>query len=202
MELYKLTDKNMQTYNGFQWKLGETRETSGIGPLCGPGWLHAYTDPLLAVFLNPIHANIDKPRLFECKGEVGRKNYGLKVGCTALSLTKEINVPDVTIAQRVTFGILCSLVNYDDPIYKKWAHEWLTGLDRTVVWNPKVAVTRATNAAYSAAHAAAHTSAYTAIRAAANAVVHAVTDAALDVTKEPLNLISLAQRAMEVTNAN
>ena len=61
MKLYKLTDEKMQTYNGFQWVLGETHETNGEGNLCGPGWLHAYTDPLLAILLNPIHANISNP---------------------------------------------------------------------------------------------------------------------------------------------
>ena len=57
MKGYKLTNQEMQTHNGFQWELGEWQETSGEGGLCGPGWLHYYSDPLLAVLLNPIHAD-------------------------------------------------------------------------------------------------------------------------------------------------
>lgn len=55
---YKLTRKNQTTYGGFKWRKRRWYKTSGEGYLCGPGWLHCYTDPLLAILLNPIHANI------------------------------------------------------------------------------------------------------------------------------------------------
>ena len=54
---YKLTNENHETYNGTKWGPGVTHETDGHGELCGSGWLHYYDDPLLAVLLNPIHAN-------------------------------------------------------------------------------------------------------------------------------------------------
>ena len=63
--LYKLTDRDGFTRRGLtgetKWSLGFTLCTSGAGDLCGPGFIHAYTDPLLAVFLNPIHADILDP---------------------------------------------------------------------------------------------------------------------------------------------
>lgn len=36
--IYKLTDASMRTYNGYQWRLNEWRETGGTGGLCGSGW--------------------------------------------------------------------------------------------------------------------------------------------------------------------
>src|SRR3989304_4485465 len=69
MNAYKLTDQQMRTYGDCQWTLGEWKETSGEGNLCGPGWLHFYTHPLLAALLNPIHANIQNPRLFRVEAE-------------------------------------------------------------------------------------------------------------------------------------
>ena len=57
-KLYKLTDQNHQTRNNTKWGAGVTHTASGQGDLCTAGWLHAYTSPLLAVLLNPIHANI------------------------------------------------------------------------------------------------------------------------------------------------
>ncbi|KKL58315.1 hypothetical protein LCGC14_2226540, partial [marine sediment metagenome] len=59
--LYKLTDSNDQTYGKTQWGPGIEHAASGKGPLCTEGWLHAYTDPLLAVLLNPIHGNYKDP---------------------------------------------------------------------------------------------------------------------------------------------
>ena len=67
MMLYKLTDENDRTYNDTQWGEGVTHETSGEGKLCGEGWIHAYIDPLLAVFLNPIHACFTNPHMWEAE---------------------------------------------------------------------------------------------------------------------------------------
>lgn len=61
---YKLLTQDMTSYGGCQWVLDEWKETDGQGSLCGPGWLHYYAHPLLAVLHNPIHADIASPRLF------------------------------------------------------------------------------------------------------------------------------------------
>lgn len=58
MKAYKLTDENHQTRNETQWGENITHYTNGEGELCGPGWLHYYNDPLLAVLLNPVHAGL------------------------------------------------------------------------------------------------------------------------------------------------
>ena len=108
--IYKLTDQAMQTHRGYQWTLGEPRQTSGGGDLCSRGWLHAYTDPLLAVLLNPIHANFSDPRLFKGTGtRECREDNGLKVGYTSIVLTEEMPLPEVTLEQRVRFAILDGL---------------------------------------------------------------------------------------------
>jgi len=87
MIVYKLTDQKMQTPGGYQWEHGVTRETDGSGDLCGSGWLHYYHDPLLAVLLNPIHADIEDPILWEAEAEgLHRDDKGLKGGCTKLTL--------------------------------------------------------------------------------------------------------------------
>src|SRR6266496_3568750 len=125
--LYKLTDENMQTFRGFQWELGEEQIVPGMGELCSTGWLHAYTDPLLAVLLNPMHARIANPRLFRCQGEVGKTDHGLKVGCVRLTLAEEMPLPVVTTEQRVKFAILCALSVYHEATFAAWANAWLSG---------------------------------------------------------------------------
>jgi len=108
--VYKLTDAKMQTHGGFQWTLGETAKTDGRGDLCGSGWLHYYSDPLLAVFLNPVHANYGSDmRLFRATaGPVQKHDRGLKSGTTELTLVEELRVPRVTPAQCAKFARLCS----------------------------------------------------------------------------------------------
>ena len=66
MTLYKLTTQDGVTrkgeHNETKWGDGVEHTASGEGDLCGPGWLHAYEDPLVAAFMNPAHANITNPR--------------------------------------------------------------------------------------------------------------------------------------------
>jgi hypothetical protein len=140
--IYKLTDENMRTYNDFQWEIGKTYETNGRGDLCGPGWLHAYTDPLLAVLLNPIHADLKAPRLFRGEGLVGKTDGGLKIGCSRMVLREELPLPQVTTEQRIKFAIYCALEVYKEPNFTRWAQGWLAAADA------------AARAAYTAAAAA------------------------------------------------
>lgn len=195
--LYKLTDQKMQTRNGFQWKLGRTETASGEGDLCGPGWLHAYTHPLLAVLLNSIHADIENPRLFECKGEIGKEDHGLKVGCTSVTPLQEIPLPEITTAQRVRFGILCALEVYQDPRFVAWANKWLSGEDRSVAAQATAWAATA-EAAATATTAAAERAARAAERAARARPAWA-TAAAWAAESKPIDLIALAKKAIQET---
>mgnify|MGYP001312204440 FL=1 len=135
MKLYKLTDQKHRTRAGesneCQWGENITHSGTGKGQLCGPGWIHAYTDPLLAVIFNPIHANIKSPALWESEGDVGLNDRGVKVGCLSLTTLRIVSLPEVTTIQRVAFGVLCAIRVYQDPKFCKWANGWLAGTDRT-----------------------------------------------------------------------
>ena len=176
--LYKLTNQHLQTHGGYQWTVGEWRETDGSGALCGPGWLHAYEDPLLAVLLNPIHAHIQNPRLWECEADGdGMDDHGIKCGVTRLRLVKELPLPSLTMTQRVSFGILCAMATHRGTAWALWAERWLSGEDRTA----SAAYAAASNAAY-AVHAS-----YAAATAASNAA------------SWPGTMLLCALAAMEVT---
>ena len=183
--IYKLTDRNMQTHNGFQWTMNSTETADGEGDLCGPGFLHAYTDPLLAVLLNPIHADIRCPRLFRAEGTIKKTDHGLKVGCTEMTLTEELPLPVITTTQRVAFGILCAKEVYKDAGWTRWADNWLSGKDQ--------AEAAAAAAAEEAAWAWAAAEAARAEEAWAAAAAEEAARAA-----EAIDLIAIAQKAMEV----
>ena len=153
--LYKLTDEDGWTRksheNALQWGEGVTHAATGSGDaLCSDGVIHAYTDPLLAVLMNPIHVNFTTPLLWEAEGAVVASD-GTKVGVKALTTLRRMELPQVTTAQRVRFAILCAMEVCTDPAWRSWAEGWLSGEDRTAAaaW-----ATRATRAAEAAARAA------------------------------------------------
>lgn len=129
--LYKLTNENAQTYGGCQWGPGVEHTASGEGELCSRGWLHAYSDPLVAIFANPIHANFTSPRLWEAEGYVGKRDGPLKLGCTRLRTMVEMELPPISMPVRVRVAITCAKTVYRDPAWNRWADSWLSGEDRS-----------------------------------------------------------------------
>jgi len=187
MKLYKLTDPDMQTYNGFQWELNVKRTASGASNKpCSDGVLHAYADPRLAIIFNSIHANLKYPRLFEVYTDTYIGTDGLKWWSKSQILVKELELPNITINQKVEFAIRISLVYYKDEGYTKWADDWIKNIDRTedaAIAAADAAAKAAAaydNDAYAAAYAAnaANIAAYAAANAAKTAAYAAAEDAA------------------------
>ena len=156
--IYKLTDMNMKTYGGYPWALGKWNRTSGEGDLCGPGWLHAYTSPVLAELLDPIHANFREYRVFrgEASGPV-ISDRGLKVGYTNMRITEELPRLHITTENRIRFGIACACRVYPSAEYRAWAGRWVSGADRSeaAARSAEVAARSAAAAAWAAEAAAA-----------------------------------------------
>lgn len=208
MRLFKLTDKNNETRGHTKWGRGVTHTASGEGGLCGPGWIHAYTSPLLAVLLNPVHADFDEPRLWLARGVVGKNKLGLKVGTTRLTTIKRIRLPRITCCHRVSFAIFCSLQVYHNPEFVRWAENWLSGKDRSGATakaaEDAVRAGRATRggetgtaaeAAEMAAEAARVQAADALWGAGASALAAVAAAEATPITK-PLDLRSLARKAV------
>lgn len=129
----KLTTQEMTTHKGFQWEIGKREVITTIGgELCSPDFFHYYSDPLLAVFLNLVHADIINPRLFrvEVGGEI-LSDMGLKFGSKEMILTDELELPVITLIQKVAFGILCALEVNHDPMFVTWGNNWLSDFDRS-----------------------------------------------------------------------
>jgi hypothetical protein len=200
--LYKLTDQDGYTrrgaYNECLWGPGVTHSGTGQGELCGSGYIHAYTNPLLAVLLNPSHANIASPILWECEGEIVKDDKGLKCGCISLTAIKEVPIPVITNEQRIKFSILCAMEVCKNPYWTNWAKNWLSGKDRTAYAAAYAAARAAARAAYAAARAAARAAdAARAAAYAADAARAAAYAAYAAYAASPLDLIKLATLAME-----
>ena len=117
MKLYKLTEKDMTTYeHSTLWGEGVTHSIKmkkSRPVLCSGDVLHAYVNLNLAFLLNPIHANVFSPLVYEAEGEVVVKDFG-KVGCFSLTTVKQIPAPEWTESKslsqrvRIAFAVLCA----------------------------------------------------------------------------------------------
>jgi hypothetical protein len=132
MPIYKITDAEDKSYGGCRWGENVTHTADGEGELCTEHWIHAYTDPLLAVMMNPVHGDyaLASAHLWECEGVVG-KDDGTKLGCTSLTTLKRIELPAVTTEQRLRFGILCAREVCHENSFIAWSDAWLSGRDRS-----------------------------------------------------------------------
>ena len=204
---YKLTTQEGKTRNETQWGENISHEATGDikQDLCSDAWIHAYTHPLLAVFMNPVHARIKNPILWEGKGEGEAKFESEKCGFRKFTTLRQIPLPEVTDVQKITFGILCVKEVYKDPSWNQWADKWLSGEDRTEASAAANAyyAANAANAANAAAYAAASNAAdaaYAASNAAkyADAAAYAAyaADAAASKGKE-LDFVSIALKAVK-----
>jgi len=204
MKCYKLTDSDGRTKNNTQWGVGVTVSALGAGRhLCSDGFIHFYTHPLIAVFMNPIHANFTDPQLWEAESSGYEKHEKLKSGSKTLTTIRKISLPEVSMAQRVAFAILCSMEVCKNKKWLSWADAWLSGKDRSSDSADAFHCADASHSANAAAASYAYASVYAAIAAchSANAAssitaCHSA-NAAVDVANNlPINFVSLAEKAM------
>jgi hypothetical protein len=98
MKLYKLTDRDSYTRRGQRgetlWEIGKTYHLPHVADpkLCSMNVYHAYTSINLALLLNPGHANISNPLLYECKGDICVKDWG-KCGCFDITPVRQLELP-------------------------------------------------------------------------------------------------------------
>ena len=194
MLVYKLTDSALRTHGStFQWELNVPREISKedhTTSLCSPGFFHWYRDPLLAIFHDPIHGKFGpSARLFEAEAEgVILEEGQMKGGSTKLTLLREIPLPQVTLEQRIKYGILCAMEVTTDEAWKLWATKWLSGEDRTV---------ESARKAVEAAGARAGVQAALGVVVRAAQAARAAAWAAAWAAGKPLDLIAIAKKAVE-----
>jgi len=157
MKFYKLLTQDMTSYNKTKWELNKTITVTKEGTeMCTDQVLHCYNHPLLAILFNPIHANISNPRLFEINVDEIVNTDGLKYASKGQTLIKELTIPEISLEQRIEFGIRVAKLVFKDTNWNTWADNWLDKSDRT-----KESASAAAYAAYhAAANAAYHAYAY------------------------------------------
>ena len=137
MLYYKLTDKDGYTRkdanNECLWGDNITHTATGKeSQLCSSDLIHVYQHPLIASLMNPVHADFKNPLLWECEVTGNCAHDGqLKSGFKTVTTIRRIDLPVITLEQRIRIAIYCSLKKYSDPSFVKWANAWLDGSDRS-----------------------------------------------------------------------
>lgn len=134
--VYKLTDENMQTRDGFPWALGVRVDEPDDGPLdlCEAGCLHSYASPELAAFMAPIQGRAaDYTRCFRAEAYGETITDRTKIGARSLKLVEEVEYPRPTIEQRIYYGIRCARASGGalPDRWERWADGWISGEDRS-----------------------------------------------------------------------
>jgi hypothetical protein len=129
-----------------RWGENVTHKAVGLGiNLCSDGWIHAYEHPLIAVLMNPAHGNFINPLMWEAEGDVGLRDGPLKCGVKSLTTLRQMEIPAITIEQRVRFAIACAW-QFGGKEWRAWAAGWLMGNDRSAeaAWSVSAAEAAAT----------------------------------------------------------
>jgi hypothetical protein len=214
--LYKLTTQENTTQNDTRWGVGITNFAANLHThdykLCTGDVIHAYEHPLIALIRNSQDANIKNPKLWLAKGIVSVNN-GLKVGCKSLTIIDQLQIPEISLEQKIAFSIYTALAMCKDANFKIWAFNWLSNKDRSSV--ASYAASRASHAAshasYASSYAASHAS-YAASYAASSAASYAVSYAASYASSAAssaasyaasrsdkiINFVSMAKKAMRI----
>ena len=140
--IVKLTNAQGQTGAPYgtplQWGPGVTHAVEYTGALCSAGVLHAYEasslrDALaLAMLLDPEDGEFGSTaRAWVCEGSGQHVTNGIKSGYETLTTVREIQLPAVSIEQRVECAIRVAWEVCDDPVWRAWATRWLDGTDRS-----------------------------------------------------------------------
>lgn len=119
MKLYKLTDQDGYTRRGETgetlWYAGKTLTLPHKAKprLCSQDVIHAHKGLNLALLLNPCHAKIKNPRVWESEGDVVAQDWD-KVGVFSLTISTERPQPrwyvNVSAQQKIVvmFAALCA----------------------------------------------------------------------------------------------
>jgi hypothetical protein len=215
MKCYKLTDQNWKTRNNTKWGPNVTHVTHDNidRKLCSSSWIHFYTDPVLAILMNPNHADFNNPVLWDAESTGEELHESLKSGAKGLTTIKIVETPEITIVQKVCFAILCSKHVYNNPLWIEWADKYLSGEDRTQKSAFDVAAFHAAAAVHAdAVHAAAAAAAavraavvysdhasvhdYAAAVAAADAAAYASIHASVHASYVTIPFVQLAHQAL------
>jgi hypothetical protein len=89
----------------------------------GSHWSGAYSSPLLAAMMRPVH---EAREPFRVLGTPWRSD-GLRTWIADVRISWACELPDVAPTARVAFAVLCARSVCSRPAFVEWADSWIAG---------------------------------------------------------------------------
>jgi hypothetical protein len=126
---------DLETFLRCPWRIGEWKETSGNGPLCSRGWLHAYSHPQLGEMMNPSQGQYsDEAVMYQVEIDPEAEilePYGLKLGANRMRPLEKYPRRKLLLDERMEIALRCLSLVSQDEYFLSWAPRWLSGEDRS-----------------------------------------------------------------------
>ena len=85
------------------------------------------TSPLVAIMLNPWHAQLDKPKMVQMLFTT----VDVDTSSPTISMdVREVDVPETTTDQKIIFALMVITEIYGNEQFNQWAEKWINGSDR------------------------------------------------------------------------
>ncbi len=84
--------------------------------------------PLVAIMLNPWHAQLEKPKMLELRFAA----VAIDTSDPTISMNvREVAVPETTTDQKIIFALMVISAVYKNDQFNQWAEKWINGSDRS-----------------------------------------------------------------------
>lgn len=127
---YLITDQDHRTWRHIQWGENITHEEEN------PNYQFVvYPTLLIAMYMYPAYECPQNPKVWLAEGDLETAYpailNGIRLKLPKLTTIKEVETQWPNSEQFMNFGILCTLSVVMNPQFKKWAIDYLKGIDRT-----------------------------------------------------------------------
>jgi len=129
MTRYLLTNADHSTWRGSQIGTGRSIFRSNAeNNVINKNADELGDSPLVAIMLNPWHAQIDQQKMLEIEfSQIDVVKNDPRVNM----LVRETELPSVTTDQKIVFGLMVIQEVYQNTVFNKWADGWISGSDRS-----------------------------------------------------------------------
>lgn len=83
--------------------------------------------PLVAIMLNPWHAQLEGPKMLEMQFTTEEDNARDPIFRITL---REVGMPATTTDQKIIFALMVIVEVYQNELFNQWAQKWISGTDR------------------------------------------------------------------------
>lgn len=128
MAKYILTNSENCTRQGdYIFPEGSSFSSQAISEVVAKNASEMGVSPLVAIMLNPWHAQLEKPKMLEML-------FTTEVDDTSDPIFRisvhEVDIPATTTDQKIIFALMVIMDVYKNDQFNQWAQKWINGTDR------------------------------------------------------------------------